>query len=394
VISEVALAVVLLISAGVLGRTLLRLAFLSPGLDIHNVLTAHVAFSPGVLNSSADTRAAWRALLDNLRQVPGVQSAALTDIVPMRVGENVIGYWATATPPPPNQAPNALASGVTPDYLNVMRIRLLRGRFFDENDKAGHDQVIVIDQKMAHHTFGNEDPVGKRVWVPAFGSAPVRVVGVVDHVRHWGLADDDQSQVQDQCYYPLAQIPDSLTRFFSSVMSVAIKTDAAPLSMVESLQQKARGAKGDQTLYEVRTMEQLVSASLSRQRFLLSLFGVFSAVALALACIGVYGVLAYLTSERIPEFGVRMALGATTKNVLQLVLRQGLGMTLIGVGIGSAMAVIAGRLLEHLVAGVVSTEPVVFLIMVAVLMGAALLASYIPARRAAQTDPLRALRYE
>lgn len=394
VISEVALAVVLLISAGVLGRTLLRLAFLNPGLDIHNVLTAHVAFSPGVLNSSADTRAAWRALLDNLRQVPGVQSVALTDIVPMRVGQNVLGYWATATPPPPNQALNALASGVTPDYLNVMRIRLLRGRFFDENDKAGHDQVIVIDEKMVHHAFGNEDPVGKRVWIPALGSAPVRVVGVVDHVRHWGLADDDQSQVQDQCYYPLAQIPDSLTRFFSSVMSVAIKTDVAPISMVEPLQQKARGARGDQTLYEVRTMEQLVSASLNRQRFLLSLFGVFSAVALALACIGVYGVLAYLTSERIPEFGVRMALGATTKNVLRLVLRQGLGMTLIGVGIGSAMAVVAGRLLEHLVAGVISTQPLVFLIMVAVLMGAALLASYIPARRAAQTDPLRALRYE
>lgn len=394
VISEIALAVVLLISAGVLGRTLLRLAFLNPGLDVHNVLTARVAFSPGILNSPADTRAAWRQLTENLRQLPGVRAVALSDIVPMRVGENVIGYWATATPPPPNQAPIALASSATPDYLNVMGIRLLRGRFFNDNDRAGHEQVVVIDQNMARHAFGNEDPVGKPLWVPALGSAPVRVIGVVNHVRHWGLADDDHSQVQDQCYYPLAQIPDSLARFFSSVMSVVIKTDVAPLSMLESLQRQARGSSGDQTLYEVRTMEQLVSASLSRQRFLLALFAVFSGVALALACIGVYGVLAYLTSERIPEFGLRMALGATTENVLRLVLRQGLAMTLVGVGLGSALSIVAGRLLEHLVAGVVSVEPIVFLMMVSVLIGSALLASYIPARRAAQVDPLRALRYE
>jgi predicted permease len=332
--------------------------------------------------------------MEGMRQVPGVQSVALADIIPMRVGENVLGYWSTPTPPPANQAPIALASAVAPDYLKVMRIPLLRGRFFADTDRLDHDRVVVIDQNMARHAFGNKDPIGKPLWIPSMGSAPVQVVGVVGHVRHWGLADDDQSQVQDQCYYPLAQLPDSLTRFLSSVMSVAIRTDVAPLTMLEVLRRQARGSTGDQVLYEVRTMEQLVSASLARQRFLLWLFGIFSALALSLACIGIYGVIAYLTSERISEFGLRMALGASTTNVLRLVLHQGLAMTLGGVAIGIVLSIAAGRVLQRLVAGVPSIEPLIIIAMVFVLITAALLASYIPARRAAKVDPMVALRYE
>lgn len=394
VISEIALAVVLLISAGVLGRTLLRLAALDPGVDVHNVLTARVAFSPSVLGTPAETRAAWQEFMESMRQVPGVQSVALADIIPMRVGENVLGYWSTPTLPPANQALMALASAVAPDYLKVMRIPLLRGRFFAQNDRLDHDRVVVIDQKMARHAFGNEDPIGKQLWIPSMGSAPVQVIGVVGHVRHWGLADDDQSQVQDQCYYPLAQLPDSLTRFLSSVMSVAIRTDVAPLTMLEALRRQARGSNGDQALYEVRTMEQLVSASLARQRFLLWLFGIFSVLALSLACIGIYGVIAYLTSERISEFGLRMALGASTRNVVRLVLRQGLAMTLGGVAIGIVLSIAAGRVLQRLVAGAPSLEPVIIIAMVSVLITAALLASYIPARRAGKVDPMVALRCE
>lgn len=394
VISEIALAVVLLISAGILGRTLLRIESLDPGLNVQNLLTARVAFSPGLLSNPAQTRAAWQEFMENLRHVPGVQSVALTDIIPMRVGENVLGYRATPTPTPPNQSPLALASAVTPDYLKVMGIPLLRGRFFTETDRLDHYPVVVIDQKMARHAFGNGDPVGKRLWIQAMGAGPVQVVGVVGHVRHWGLAGDDQSQVQDECYYPLAQLPDSLTRFLSSVMSVAIRTDVAPLSTLEGLRGQARGSNGDQALYEVRTMEQLVSASVARQRFLLWLFGIFSALALSLACIGIYGVLAYLTGERGPEFGLRMALGATSRDVVRLVLRQGLKMILTGAGIGIVMSMAASRLLQRLVAGVPTAEPLVLFVMVSVLVTAALFATYIPARRAAKVDPMVALRYE
>jgi len=247
---------------------------------------------------------------------------------------------------------------------------------------------------MARHAFGNDDPVGKRLWIQAMGSRPLQVIGVVGHVRHWGLADDDQSQVQDECYYPLSQLPDSLTRFLSSVMSVAIRTDVAPLSTLDDLRRQARGSTGDQALYEVRTMEQLVSASLAQQRFLLWLFAIFSALALSLACIGIYGVIAYLTSERVPEFGVRMAIGATTVDVVRLVLRQGLVMILCGAGIGMLMSMAAGRLLHRFVAGAPTTDPLVLLLMVSVLLVAALFATYIPARRAGKVDPMVALRYE
>ena len=394
VVCQMALALVLLTSAGILGRTLLRLASLNPGIDVRNVLTARVAFSPAAISDPAKARAAWKELAESLRRVPAVQSVALTDIVPMREGQNVLNYWATSSPPPPNQEPEALASAVTPDYLKVMRLPLLRGRFFDENDRLGNPQVVVIDENLAHHAFGEEYPVGKVLWIPAMGAKPVQVVGVVGHVRHWGLADDDLSTVQDQCYYPLAQVSDQLARFFSTVMSLVIRTDVPPLNTVAALQRQARGATGDQTLYEVQTMEQLVSASLDRQRFLLVLFAVFSGLALLLACVGLYSVMAYLTSQRVPEFGVRFALGANTSDIMRLVLRESLAIISAGVGIGLLSSLAASRILEMFVPNAHTPRAPILAMVVPALMVVALIASYIPARRAAKVDPMVALRYE
>jgi predicted permease len=394
VISEIALAVVLLVSAGMLGRTLVRLSSLDPGVNIHNVLTTRVALSPATLATTGQIRAAWQQVLDRARQVPGVQTVGLADIVPMREGENSVGYWATPVPPPPNQEPIALASCVTPDYLKVMGIPLRHGRFFNEQDQVGHDLVVVIDDVLAQHAFGGSEAVGKRLWIPGMSPGPVQVIGVVGHVRHWGLAGDDQSRVRDQIYYSFAQVPDPLLRFFSSVMSMAVRTNIPPLNLVEPLRRELRGAAGDQVLYNVRTMEQLASDSLARQRFLLLLFGIFAVLALLLACIGIYGVLAYLTSRRAPEIGVRMALGATVGDVMRLVLRQSLGMILVGAGIGSVAALAAGKLLERLVAGVKPAEPLTFTITISVLLVAALFASFIPARRASRLDPVKALRQE
>jgi predicted permease len=394
VISEIALAVVLLVSAGMLGRTLVRLSSLDPGIDIRNVLATRVALSPATLASAGQIRAAWQDVLDRTRRVPGVQSAALADIIPMRVGENSLSYWATPVPPPPDQEPLALASCVTPDYLKVMGVPLRRGRFFNEQDRIPHDPVVVIDDNLALHAFGGSDAVGKRLWIPAMGTGPVQVVGVVGHVRHWGLASDDQSRVRDQIYYPFGQVPDPLLRFFSSIMSMAVRTNSPPLNMVEPLRRELRGAAGDQVLYGVNTMEQLVSDSLNRQRFLLVLFGVFASLALLLACIGIYGVLAYLTSERVPEFGVRMALGANARDVMRLVMRQSFGMIFVGVGAGIAGAWTAGRIMARLVEGMQSTEPLSFAIMIPVLVIAALFASFVPARRASRVDPVKALRQE
>jgi predicted permease len=394
VMFEIALAVVLLVGAGTLGRAVLRLSYLDPGINTRNVLATRVALSPSALQNTSQMRAAWRDVLDRARSVPGVQFVALSDIIPMRVGENGLGYWTTPAPPPSNEMPIALASCVTPDYLKVMGIALREGRFFDDHDRAETELVVVIDEVLAQHAFPHEDAVGKRLFVQAMGTGPIRVIGVVGHVRHWGLADDDQAHVRDQIYYPFSQVPDRLVHLFSSFMSLATRTTVPPLTLVEPLRSELRGATGDQTLYDVRSMEQLTSESLARQRFVMMVFGVFAGLALLLACIGVYGVLAYVTGQRVPEMGLRIALGATAREVIWLVLRQSLVMIFVGVGVGAVAAAAAGRVLQQSVAGVRAFEPLAFVTMIAVPIAAGLFASWLPARRASKVDPIIALRYE
>ena len=394
IIAEIALAVVLLVAAGTLGRALLRLSELHPGVTIRNVLVARMAISPAVLTNPARIRAAWDDVLDRARRVPGVESIAAVDTVPMREGHNENGYWPTAAIPPENRQPVALSTCATPEYLRVMGIPLHFGRFFDEHDRIGSRPVLVIDDVLAQSAFPGQNAVGRQLWVPDMGADPFLIVGVVGHVRYWGLAGDDRSKVRAQFYYPLSQVPDGWLRRWSQLMSVAVRTSVAPLSLVQPLRHELRGTANDQVLYEVRTLEQLARASLGRQRFLLFLFGVFAALSLLLASIGIYGVLAYLANLRVPEFGVRMALGATARDVLRLVFRQSLGMVGAGVLAGAAASMAATGLLQRLVEGVDSTGPATFLVMIGVLVAAALLATLLPARRASRTDPLRALRQE
>jgi ABC-type antimicrobial peptide transport system permease subunit len=223
---------------------------------------------------------------------------------------------------------------------------------------------------------------------------PFTVVGVVGHVRYWGLAGDDQAAVRDQLYYPFTQVPAPLLRRWSELMSIAVRTSVPPLGIVEPLRRAIRGAGSDQVIYQIRTLEGLAAASLERQRFLLLLFGVFSGLALLLASIGIYGVLAYLTSRRTPEIGIRMAMGATGRDVVRMVLRQSLAMILTGAVLGLAASLAAERLLVRLVEGVRPTGPVTFAGMTAILIAAALCASFVPARRASRVDPVNALRQE
>lgn len=394
VISEIALSFVLLVCAGMLGAALVRLSALNPGFDPHNVLTARFAISPAALTNPSQIRAAWQDVLDRSRRVPGIEFAALADIIPMREGENTLPYRATAAAVPPDRQPFALASCVTPGFLEVMRIPLLEGRFFDEHDRDGSAPVVVIDENLARHAFGSPHAVGKQLWLWDMGRAPVQIVGVVGHVRHWGLAGDDVSRVRDQLYYPFAQTPEPLLRFFSSVMSIAVRTKTPPVEMIEPLRFALRGPAGDQALYEPWTLEQLVAASLERQRFLLFLFGAFAAIALLLASLGIYGVLAYLTQRRIPEVGLRMALGATVGDVIGLVLRQCLRLVLVGLGAGVAVALAAAHFLQRSVEGVQSLHLATFAITIPILLAAALAAGFIPAVRASRVDPVTALRQE
>src|SRR5262249_16935939 len=219
------------------------------------------------------------------------------------------------------------------------------------------------------------------------------VAGVVRHVRHWGLASDDAARVRAQFYYPFAQVPDVLVRRWSELMSIAVRTSSDPLAVVEALKREIRGA-GDQVIYEIRTMEQLSKGTLARQRFLLLLFGVFAGLALALASIGIYGVLAYLTGQRTPEIGVRIALGATGGEVIRMVLGQSLRLIVAGTAAGAAASIAAIRTLARLVDGVQPADYATLALMIAVLASVALAASFVPAVRASRVDPLQALRQE
>jgi len=396
VISEIALAIILLVSAGMLGRTLLHLAALDPGVDIHNVLVTRMALSPATLADPGKTRAAWKDVLERARRLPGVRSIATVDTFPMRQGDNEQGYWTSADVPPTNKLPIALLTNVSPDYFQVMGIPLRRGRVFDDHDTLDTTPAIVIDEVLARNAFGAQDPVGKRLWIPemGYGGNVFEIIGVVGHVRHWGLAGDDQAKIRAQIYYPFSQLPDSFMHRWSQLMSIAVRTEIPPLSLVGSLRSELKGVAGDQVLYEVRTMEQLVSDSLAQQRFLLLLFSVFAGLALVLACIGIYGVLAYLTGQRVPEMGVRIALGAGASDVVWLVLRQSLQMIVMGIATGTLAALAAERVLRRSVQGMQPTALASFAVMIPLLVAAALLASFLPARRASRIDPVVALRQE
>ena len=275
-----------------------------------------------------------------------------------------------------------------------MGIPLREGRFFDEHDRLNAEPVVVIDEVLAKHAFADQGAVGRQLWIPDAGPGPFRVVGVVSHVRHWGLAGDDSAHVRAQLYYPFAQVPDQLLRRWSELMSVAVRSSVGPLTIVDPLRNEIRGAANDQVLYEVRTMEQLANGSLSQHRFLLQLFAIFAAVALLLASVGLYGVLWYLVGRRKSEMGLRMALGASTTDVVWLVLRESLLMVATGCVVGICGGLAAVRLLDTLITGMRPLDVQTFLGVSAILGVAALSASVLPAWRATRVDPIVALRTE
>jgi predicted permease len=317
----------------------------------------------------------------------------MIDTVPMRDGSNSIPYRTSSADVPEAQQRIVLANSTTPDYLKVTGIPLRAGRFLSDQDRAGSQPVAVIDDVMAREAFPGDDPIGKHLWI-GFPTDPVTVVGIVGHVRQWGLAGDDQSKIRAQLYYPFAQVPEPFVRRWSELMSIAVRTTVEPMSVLPSLRSEIHGPLNDQVLYEVHTLEELEAASIARQRFLMILFSAFAVLALLLASIGLYGVLAYLTGLRVPEIGLRMALGASAGEVMWLVLRHSLGMVLAGVIAGALAAAAAVRLLVQLVEGMRGADPATFALMVFVLIGAAMLASFLPARRASRIDPMKALRQE
>ncbi len=390
---EVGLAVVLLSGAGLMLQSIWRLFRVDPGFDTRNVLTMQVALSPNAVSSGPAIQLAFRQMLTRVAAIPGVQAAAFTSQVPLGDGDSEDSFWLGAGPQPPqDRVTSAMFSVVTPDYPRVMHIPLLRGRFFTERDAPGAAPAVVIDDVMAKHVFPGQDPVGRQISLVGFG--PVEIAGVVGHVKTWGLDSDDTAKIRDQLYFPFAQVPDKYMSQAIAGVTLMLRSTPEPLSLVPSVRAQVAGPTLDQPVYAVRTMEQIVSESLAERRFTMLVLVIFAATALLLAAVGIYGVMSYSVNRRTRELGIRTTLGAPRGEIVGLVLRQGMRPALIGLAGGLAAALALTRFLASLLYGVRPADPAT-LGAVALLLGAiALLACYIPARRATALDPLAALRCE
>jgi predicted permease len=281
---------------------------------------------------------------------------------------------------------------VTPDYPRVMQIPLRRGRFFTDRDNLASPPVAVIDEVLARHIFPGQDPVGRQISIMLLG--PVQIVGVAGHVKHWGLDSDDTAKIRDQIYFPVLQVPDQFMSEGVAGLTLALRTGPEPLSLVSAVRAQVAGPTQDQPIYAVRTMEQIISRSLAERRFTLLMLIIFAATALLLAAVGIHSVMSYAVTRRTHELGIRAALGAWRREIVGLVLRQGMRLAAIGMAGGLVGAVVLTRLMAGMLYGVRPADPATLAAVTLLLGGIALLACYIPARRATAVDPVVALRFE
>jgi predicted permease len=395
VIIQMALTLVLLVGAGLLLRTIGGLRKVNPGFNTQHVITFRVGLSPLLTMTASSTRIGYQQLLDRIRQIPGVKAADFTNIVPLSEEDNGGPFWVGPQQSTSMQdAPHALYFETGPDYLQTMEIPLLRGRFFTPADTRESEPVVVINSVLAHTYFRDQDPVGQTITVAHWHTA--RVIGVVGNVKHWGLGDPGTYN-PSQIYISFYQLSDQWIPAFARALSVAVRTPLDVATIMPAVRNVVYGTGKDQPVYNVQTMQQIVSQSMSSQRLPMVLLGVFAALALMLASVGIYGVISYSVTQRLREIAVRMALGAESRQVFQMVIGQGLRMAIVGLTLGAAAALILTRLLSsfsHLLYGIGPSDPVTFAAVSLVLIAVAVLACYIPARRAARVDPMVALRYE
>jgi len=395
VIVQVALTLVLLVGAGLLFRTIRRLWEVNPGFDARHLIAFNVGLSPSANKNVASMRTAYQQLIERIRNIPGVTAAELTILYPLSEQQNIGPFLAGSHQPASSaEAPRALFYWTGPDYLRTMEIPLLQGRYFTAADTASSQPVVLIDSVLARAYFPDMDPVGQAMTIPHWG--PVRIIGVVGHVQHWGL-DERDAYTQNQIYASLNQLQGDWAPLFYRRLTVVVSTPLDAAAVMPAIKAAVYGASGDQTIYGVQVIQQALARSLSSQRFPMILLGVFAGLALLLASIGIYGVISYSVIRRVHEIGIRMALGAERRDVFRMVIEQGLRLALSGVAIGAAAALILARLLSsfsHLLYGVGTGDPATFMAVSAVLIGVAILACYIPARRAMRVDPMVALRCE
>ncbi|HEY2857444.1 MAG TPA: ABC transporter permease [Terracidiphilus sp.] len=395
VVLQFALTVVLLVGAGLLLRSIRLLWHVNPGFDTQHVISFQVGLAPSLTRTPQGTRVAYQQLLQHLRAIPGVAAADLTNIVPLTGADNGGPFWIGGTQTSSLQeAPRALYFWTGPDYLKAMQIPLLQGRFFNPGDTVNTEKVVAIDTVLAQAFFPGQNPVGQSLTVGHWGTA--RIVGVVGHVRHWGL-DDPGTYNPHQIYIPAYQLPDSMVAGFFRNLTLVVRSPIPLPMLAPALRDAVRATGPDQPLYNVRTMEDVESESMASRRLPILLLGSFAALALLLASVGIYGVVSYSVMQRVREIGIRVALGAARRRVFRMIVGRGMRMAAAGLAIGAAAALALTRVLpsfSHLLYGVGKSDPLTFFAVCAGLMLVAVAACYVPARRAMRTDPMISLRCE
>jgi len=384
VFSEVALSLTLLAGAGLMLRSFIRLTSVDPGLDTRNVLALEVRL-PQSRYAPPQQAVFFQQLLERLRALPRVQAASAVYPLPLSRMEDTIGFRIEGQPPPASSEwPTAGPRCIGAQYFKVLNIQLQKGRVFTESDGVNAPPVVIINEALARQYLPNQDPIGRRL---TFNSRDGRtiwreVVGVVGDVRHMAL----DGELRPEIYFPFMQFP-------ASSLTVIARTNGDPLGLVAAVRSQVQAVDKDQPITNIRTMEEILARSVSQPRFNLLLLAIFAGLALSLAAVGIYGVMSYLVTQSTHEIGVRMALGAQVSDVLKLVIRQGMTLALTGIVIGLITALGLTRLIKNLLVGVSATDPVTFSVIALLMALVALLACYLPARRATKVDPLVALKY-
>ncbi len=385
VVAEVAMSLLLLAGAGLMIRSFLRLTQVDPGFAPDHVLTMRVELPAPKYPEPLKRLAFFQQTLERIRALPGVVSAGAVGELPLGGGVRSATFAIEGRQTGPNEAlPHSDIRTITPGYFQTMKIPLLKGRDFTEQDNARGALVAMIDETLARLYWPGEDPIGKRLDLQ-FADKPIwmEIVGVVGRIKHKGL----DAEYKGQIFYPLAQGG-------NSGMHLVARTTSDPLNMVSAARGAIRAVDPEQPVYRVMTMELVVADAVAQPRLTMVLLGVFAALALALAAVGIYGALSYAVTQRTHEIGVRMAIGARGGDVLLMVVRQGMRLTGAGVALGLIASFALTRLMKGLLFGVNATDPVTFAAIALLLSGVALAACHLPARRATKVDPLSALRHD
>jgi predicted permease len=397
VIGEVGISAILLVGAGLLIQTFWRLQHENPGFDARNVLTAQMTLDGQQFSKTAAGARLEDKALTRLESLPGVQAAAAVSSLPFEPGVDM-NFAIQENPSGGDPSGSTEWRAITAHYLQVMRIPVLRGRNLTESDNASGTPVLLINQALAERFFPGQDPLGQHLVIGAGAEAmgladrAREIVGIVGNTKEFGVA----RPAPPTLFVPAAQVQDGLTKLVNQAMPLVwvVRTIDDPGLLAKTVQQALQTVANQEAPDNFRTMENVLSASIAQQWFEMLLLALFAGLALALGAVGLYGVLSYLVAQRTHEMGIRMALGASRREVLRLVVRNGLRMTFIGLGIGIVAALGLTRLLAGLLFGVKPTDPLTFGVVSALLCCVAFIACYIPARRATHVDPITALRYE